>query len=99
MIANPKTFDLGRILATPAALEAIQSSGQSPADFLSRHAAQDWGNLDDEDRRLNDQAVQDGGRILSAYYTSDGTKLWIITEAENSNGQRTMTTILLPREY
>lgn len=96
MIAVPKKFGLGQIVATPAALQAIESSGQSPADFLRRHAAQDWGDLDDEDKRLNDEAVQDGSRILSAYYTSDGTKLWIITEAEDSRGQRAATTILLP---
>ena len=32
-------FALGRILATPGALRAIEESGQSPADFLSRHVA------------------------------------------------------------
>ena len=31
-------FHLGQIVATPAALEAIAESGQSPSDFLSRHA-------------------------------------------------------------
>ena len=99
MISIPKKFSLGQIVATPAALQAIESSGQSPACFLSRHAAQDWGDLDEEDKRLNDQAVQDGSRILSAYHTSDGTKVWIITTAADSRGQRVSTTILLPHQY
>ena len=76
---DPTKFSLGQIVATPAALRAIESSGQSPADFVRRHAAQDWGDLDKEDKQLNDQAVQDGSRILSAYHTSNGTKVWIIT--------------------
>ncbi len=99
MIAIPRQFSLGQIVATLAALRAIESSGQSPADFVRRHAAQDWGDLDKEDKQLNDQAVQDGSRILSAYHTSNGTKVWIITTAADSRGQRVSTTILLPHQY
>ena len=96
---KPK-FSLGTNVATPGALEAISDSGQSPADFLSRHAQCDWGNeLCAEDRQLNDQALVDGSRILSAYRTAKNIKLWIITEAADDNGKRAATTILLPEEY
>ena len=67
--------------------------------FLARHSAGDWGDLSDEDRELNEQAVIDGSRILSAYHTKNGTKIWIITEATDDTGQRSATTILLPEEY
>jgi hypothetical protein len=43
---------------------------------------------------LNDEALAYGDRILSAYRTLRGMKLWIITEAD-----RSLTTILLPEEY
>ncbi len=43
-------FDLGQIVATPGALEALQDAGQQPHVFLTRHATGDWGDLDDEDR-------------------------------------------------
>lgn len=92
-------FSLGQILSTPGALEAIASARQTPIDFLSRHAACDWGELDEEDRVLNDQALIDGSRLLSAYRTSDGTKIWIITEAADEHGRRAATTILRPEEY
>ena len=92
-------FSLGRILATPGALRVIEESGQSPADFLSRHARGDWGCISPGDQRLNDLAISAGSRILSAYDTRDGTRLWIITEAENAAGHRESTTILLPQEY
>jgi hypothetical protein len=36
----------------------------------------------------------DEGRLLSAYRTALGVRLWIITEAD-----RPATTILLPEEY
>jgi hypothetical protein len=87
-------FRLGQLLATPAALRALQESGQAPGDFLRRHLAGDWGQVCAEDWELNDQALRDGGRVLSAYSTLMGQKVWVITEAD-----RSVTTLLLPAEY
>ena len=95
---QPK-FSLGQTVATPAALKALEESGQSPGFFLDRHIQGDWGTLDDEDKRLNDEALVDGGRLLSAYKTLRGVKIWIITEAVGDDGNRSATTILLPSEY
>jgi len=92
-------FDLGQIVATPGALEALESAGQSPAEFLSRHAACDWGEVCEEDQRANDDALKTGARLLSAYRLSDDSKIWIITEAADDDGRRAATTILLPSEY
>jgi len=36
-------FNLGQLVATPGALAALEKSGQSPTDFLSRHVTGDWG--------------------------------------------------------
>jgi hypothetical protein len=93
------TFKLGQILATPGALETLNESGQSPADFLDRHCNCDWGEMSEEDCQLNDEAMVDGSRIFSSYKTRNGTKIWIITEAEDDEGTRCATTILLPEEY
>jgi hypothetical protein len=99
MVGKPK-FNLGQILATPGALEALQESGQTPLEFISRHARGDWGEeLCDEDKQLNDQSLVDGSRILSAYKTRKGVKIWIITEACDDSGHRAATTALLPSEY
>ena len=95
---KPK-FSLGSVLATPGALAVLQDDGQSPNQFLDRHAQGDWGELSEGDRQLNDEALQDGSRIFSAYVTSSGQKIWIITEAADEQGQRAATTILLPEEY
>lgn len=95
MIAIPTgRFALGRIVATPGAIQAMRDAGQSPAVFLSRHATGDWGSISTSDKFLNDEAIADEARLLSAYSTSKGVKLWIITEAD-----RSATTILLPEEY
>jgi len=92
-------FPLGHLLATPGALSALQRTNERPTDFLSRHAAGDWGVVCDDDKRLNDESVKDGSRLMSAYLTTDGTKLWVITEAADEVGHRMATTILLPEEY
>ena len=97
--AKPK-FPLGQVLATPGALEALEESCELPARFLARHVVGDWGDeLGDDDKALNDDALIDGSRILSAYKTSKGTKLWVITESTDDRGHRAATTILLPEEY
>lgn len=97
-IAKPK-FPLGQVVATPGAIEALEESGQSPFEFISRHASGDWGIVDAEDKSANDQSLIDGSRILSAYRTSRGRKLWVITEASDDRGRRAATTILEPSEY
>jgi hypothetical protein len=92
-------FHSGQVVATPGALEVIAQGGHSPAEFLDRHVRGDWGRLSAGDRQLNEEALKDGSRILSAYGTRNGKKIWIITEAADDRGHRAATTILLPDEY
>jgi hypothetical protein len=72
----------------------MASSGDDPLDFLFRHLDGDWGDLSPEDIAENELSLQHGWRLLSSYRLSDGTKVWIITEAD-----RSATTFLLPDEY
>ena len=89
-----KPVPLGQLVATRGALAALESAGQSPLEFLLRHSAGDWGEICPEDRLANDEALKNGTRLLSAYRTSLGIAIWIITESDFS-----VTTILLPDEY
>jgi len=92
-MAAPR-FPLGRTVATPGALEALARNTEVPKSFIARHVRGDWGDLDPEDREANEQSLIDGCRLLSAYGLRDGTKIWIITEAD-----RSVTTVLLPEDY
>ncbi len=87
-------FPLGQLVATPGALRALQAAGQHPLEFIARHVAGDWGELCDEDKQANEEALREDLRILSAYTTSAGEALWVITEAD-----RSATTMLLPEDY
>ena len=92
-------FPLGQVVATPGALSALEESGQSPQQFLTRHVRLEQGDLCTEDHDLNSEAIENGSRILSSYSTSKDVKLWIITEAADDCGNRAATTLLLPEEY
>jgi hypothetical protein len=97
--SRPK-FSLGlQVVATPGALEALAKARQTPHEFLARHVSGDWGDVCPEDAALNDEALNDGSRLLSAFTLKTGEKLWVITEAADDEGQRAATTLLLPEEY
>lgn len=87
-----ETFSLGLVVATPGVLRSIALADRMEA--LSRHAQQDWGDVDPEDRAENDNALKEGSRLFSVYHSCQGIKFWIITEAD-----RSVTTFLLPEEY
>jgi hypothetical protein len=92
--ANDPRLPLGKVVATPAALSALEAAKQGSLALLRRHACGDWGEVCAEDAQENDLSVDRGFRILSAYTLSTGVKVWVITEADRSS-----TCILLPEEY
>ncbi len=92
-------FELGQVVATPGALEALAKAGQTPHELLRRHVSGDWGDVCPEDAALNDEALKDGSRLLSAYVLKTSEKLWVITEAATDDGHRLSSCILRPDEY
>ena len=87
-------FHLGRVVATPGALDALGRNQLGAWAYLSRHVTGDWGDLGATDAAENALSLREGFRLLSAYALPDGTRLWVITEAD-----RSATTLLLPDEY
>lgn len=85
-------FSLGRLCITPNAATAVPADEVLKA--VARHAAADWGTLDEHDWQENDRALRNEGRLFSAYQSSAGLKFWVITE-----GDRHLTTVMLPEDY
>ena len=83
-------FPLGRTVATPGAL----ALGIDLASYLRRHHCGDWGDLDAEDKQMNEDALTSDDRLLSHYQVGGGRRIYIITEAG-----RQSTCVLLPEEY
>ena len=85
-------FKLGRLAITTNA--AIRLQQQEVFDALRQHAQCDWGDVCHDDWAMNDEAVKNGDRLVSAYHDSNKEKFYIITEAN-----RSATTVLLPEDY
>jgi hypothetical protein len=96
-IRNPK-FPLGQVVMTcgvSGAQDASPEFAEFVAKSIQRHTQGDWGDLDEDDRRLNDAALKSGSdRLFSAYEEGSHPKIWIITEWD-----RSVTTILFPDDY
>lgn len=88
---KPK-FPLGHVVATPNALGNLTQEDIQLA--LHRHVCGDWGIVPKDDHDANNRSLEEGTRLLSAYTAKNGTKFWIITEAD-----RSATTVLLPEDY
>ncbi len=97
------TIPLGQIVVTPKAQEALRRVGQDPMAYVCRHARGDWGQaLTTSEMGENDDAVANGGQVLSAYYYKRSQMLWLETAAEVwviTEADRSKTTVLLPEEY
>lgn len=85
-------FPLGQVVATTSASNTIPLEEVLVA--LGRHVRGDWGSLEKADWDANERALRHGGRLFSAYLSSQNVKFWIITEWD-----RSVTTVLLPEDY
>lgn len=93
---NQYFLELGREVVTPGIYGAMESSREFESEIM--HAMQlfclgNWGRMSEEDKEMNELALKDGGRLMGTYKTCK-EKVWIITEAD-----RSVTTVLFPREY
>jgi hypothetical protein len=85
-------FPVGQVVITAHAKDTLDQRDVDSG--LGRHRTGDWGDVCAADANENELSLRDGLRLFSVYHASDGTKFWIITEAD-----RSVTTILLPEDY
>ena len=85
----------GHLVMTASVRRWLRTREHGPTDIarlLSRHASGDWGDVSAEYAAMNEQAVNSGQLLFSAY-DIDGQTFWVITEAD-----RSVTTVLLPED-
>ena len=91
---GPK-FKLGNIVMTANAERQIPLDEMMIA--LQRHQHGDWGDVCEQDRKTNEEALELGNRLMSVYKSERELEVitfWIITEWD-----RSVTTVLLPEDY
>ena len=87
-------IELGQVVATPAALEAMEQAGVDPAALLDRHAIGDWGEVSREGWEMNNACAEEGTGALLSFYPVGTRWVWVWTEWDRQH-----TTMLMPDEY
>ena len=90
-------YSLGKVVMTNGISNEMAESqkfANEITDCFKRYITCDWGDMCDEDKEMNDNALRTGtARVLAAYDTSEG-RVYIITEQD-----RSCTKILFADEY
>lgn len=97
-----KFFNVGKVVVTKGINEAMAENQKFALEVslcLQRYAVKDWGNLDEEDKQTNENALQysDDLYLLAAYETCKG-KIWIITNRISEIAGDNATTVCFPSE-
>lgn len=87
-------FELGQVVVTRGAADALSDINRHPVQLLALHVVGEWGCLPSEDIEANRRALERGSRLFSAYNFNEGARFYVITEWD-----RSATTVLLPEEY
>ena len=96
-----KYFNIGQVVVTHGINNTMTENERFALEValcLKRFCVKDFGNLSDEDKQVNEEALKypDDLYLLGAYQTSVG-KIWIITNATETVGMN-ITTVLFPDE-
>jgi hypothetical protein len=112
-LVKPGKFDLGQMVMTPRALDAMEQALQIPPEFLLRHKNLDWGELGDEDEQVNEWALAWEQLEREGRPIEGKVPWWVVSKRLFSRystrtqvglyvitaHNRSATTILLPDEY
>jgi hypothetical protein len=94
VVISRTPLTLGKICATPAAIQTLNRANVSLFLLINRHASHDWGDISPADWARNDLALESGRRVQSRYLLPENKNVWIFTESD-----RSVTTVMLPGEY
>lgn len=93
---------MGQIVVTKSINDLMAAEQKFAVEVtvaLQRYVVKDWGNLDDEDKQTNEEALNypDDLYVMGAYETSKG-KIWIITNRISEKAGDNATTVCFPDE-
>ena len=65
-------------------------------DSLHKFMRKDFGDISEEDKQTNEDALKNGGTVMGAYFQGN-VRIWIMRD-QDGNGSF-VTTVLFPDEY
>lgn len=90
-------YSLGKVVMTNGINSKMAENKKFSDEIMNcfkKYMVCDWGDMCNEDKEMNDNALRTGtARVLAAYNISEG-RVYIITEQD-----RSYTTILFANEY
>jgi predicted transcriptional regulator len=90
-------INIGQILMTKGVTKLARENKRFAAFVrrsLDRYRKGDWGEITDEEKRLNDLSEEKGHLVFSSYESEGFPEIWIITSAD-----RSYSTVMFPDEY
>jgi hypothetical protein len=84
-------FNLGQLVIAPAVLTSV--SVDEICRAIDRHVCGKWGDVSDAIRNTNENALLNGGQLLSVFHAPNETELRVLT-----TNDRLTTTVHLPNE-
>ena len=93
---------MGKVVVTHGINETMMENNRFAIEVnlsLRRYAVKDWGNLSEEDKQTNEDALQypDDLYLLAVYNTCKG-KIWITTNRISETAGDNVTTVCFPNE-
>ena len=97
-----KYFNVGKIVVTGGIDAVMRENSRFAAEInlsLQRYIVKDWGDLSENDKQVNEDALQypDDLYLLAAYQTCEG-KIYIITNRITENAGENGTTVCFSNE-
>jgi len=87
-------FDLGRLIMTGSIHQLMMIHELNPLYYVGCHLTGNWGEVEQEDKERNEEALLKGGQLISEYNVLDpAVRIRITTEAD-----RSCTTVSLPSD-
>jgi len=93
-------FELGELISTKGVVRRIWAQkgfGAHVLRSLNRYTRCDWGEMDDEDKEMNDMAIGPNEDSVLAVYEHPKHPEWKIVI--NTEADRSVTTIHFPHEH
>lgn len=93
---KPKKFQTGRLIVTDEITDMMENEDFKTFVYASyiRYCANDWGDLEKSDKKLNRQNLKHGGNLGGRYIDEENNwEIWILT-----SDSRDRTIITLPNK-